>query len=293
MISVIKRTKWVSIIESVWEVGKVRLCGDVSYELWYLNTSQIRWVRRAFRGRNNKCKGPGVSNLRTRKEASKVRGTREMGLVMQTVTGHRSEVRMEWAMEVLGDLKQPRMSWASLCRLFNLPVCACSVAQLCPVLCNPVEWGLPGSSVHGILQAGILEWAAIPSSRGSSQSRDRTQVSHIAGRFFTIWATGFPCGSVVKESACQCRKQRRHWLDPWVGKIPWRRKWQLALVFLPGESYGQGSLAGYSPWGCKESDVTEWLTYLNLTLFIGKGKMTPIPSHGIVGKLGNVMHIKS
>ena len=48
---------------------------------------------------------------------------------------------------------------------------------------------LPDSSVHGILQARILEWVAVPFSRGSSQSRDQTQVSHIAGRFFTIWAT--------------------------------------------------------------------------------------------------------
>ena len=47
----------------------------------------------------------------------------------------------------------------------------------------------PGSSVHGIFQARILEWVAIPFSRGSSQPRDRTQVSHIAGRFFTVWAT--------------------------------------------------------------------------------------------------------
>ena len=48
---------------------------------------------------------------------------------------------------------------------------------------------LPGSCVHGILQARILEWVAIPLSRGSSQPRDWTWVSHIAGRFFTIWAT--------------------------------------------------------------------------------------------------------
>ena len=49
---------------------------------------------------------------------------------------------------------------------------------------------LPGSSVHGILQARILVWVAIPFSRGSSQLRDQTQVSCIAGGFFTIWATG-------------------------------------------------------------------------------------------------------
>ena len=65
-------------------------------------------------------------------------------------------------------------------------------AQSCPTLCDPMEHSLPGSSVHVILQARILEWVAMPSSRGSSQPRDRNQVSCTAGRFFTIWATGKP-----------------------------------------------------------------------------------------------------
>ena len=64
---------------------------------------------------------------------------------------------------------------------------------------------------------------------------------------------GFPGGSVVKEFARQCRRCR---FDPWVGKIPWRKKWQPYLVFSPGKSHGQRSLAGYSPRGCKESDTT-------------------------------------
>ena len=51
-----------------------------------------------------------------------------------------------------------------------------------------------------------------------------------------------------EESACHCR---RHGLDPWVKKIPWRRKWLPMPVFLPGKSHGQRSLAGYSPWGHK------------------------------------------
>ena len=46
---------------------------------------------------------------------------------------------------------------------------------------------------------------------------------------------GFPDGSVVKESVCQCRRSKRCSFDPWVGKIPWSRKWQPTLVFLPGE----------------------------------------------------------
>ena len=58
-------------------------------------------------------------------------------------------------------------------------------AQLCPTLCDPMEYNLPGSSVQGILQARILGWVTIPFSRGSSQPRDQTRVSYIAGRFFT------------------------------------------------------------------------------------------------------------
>ena len=63
------------------------------------------------------------------------------------------------------------------------------VVQSCPTLCDPTDCSPLGSSVHGILQARILEWVAIPFSRVSSQPRDQTQVSHITGRFFTIWAT--------------------------------------------------------------------------------------------------------
>jgi len=58
------------------------------------------------------------------------------------------------------------------------------VAQSYPTLCNPMDY-----TVHGIFQVIILEWVAIPFSRESSQPRDRTQVSHTAGRFFTSWVT--------------------------------------------------------------------------------------------------------
>ena len=63
------------------------------------------------------------------------------------------------------------------------------ITQLCLILCNPTDCGPPGSSVHGILQARILEWVAIPFSTGSSQPRDQTRVSCIAGRFLTNWVT--------------------------------------------------------------------------------------------------------
>ena len=61
------------------------------------------------------------------------------------------------------------------------------VAQSCPTLCDPMDCSPPGSSAHEILQARILEWVAISFSKGSSQPRDRTQVSRIAGRHFIIW----------------------------------------------------------------------------------------------------------
>ena len=67
----------------------------------------------------------------------------------------------------------------------------------------------------------------------------------------------FPGGTIGKEPICQCKRCKRPGFDPWVGKIPWRRAWQPTLVFLPGESHGQKSLAGYSPWGHKDSDTTE------------------------------------
>ena len=63
------------------------------------------------------------------------------------------------------------------------------VSQLCQTLYDSTNCSLPGSPVHGILQARILEWVAISSFRGSSQPRDQTQVSCITCGFFTIWAT--------------------------------------------------------------------------------------------------------
>ena len=68
--------------------------------------------------------------------------------------------------------------------------------------------------------------------------------------------TGLPRWLSGKESACQ---RRRYGFDPWVGKIPWRRKWQHTPVFLPRKYHRQKSLAGYGPQGHKELDMTEWL----------------------------------
>ena len=75
-----------------------------------------------------------------------------------------------------------------------------------------------------------------------------------------FYTSGFPGGASGKELACQCRRLKRYWFDPWVRKIPWRRAWQPTPLFLRGESHGQRSLVGYSPWGHKVPNTTEWLT---------------------------------
>ena len=74
-------------------------------------------------------------------------------------------------------------------------------------------------------------------------------------------------GDTKRLSTFWCRSQRRPGFDPWVGKIPWRRKWQPTPVFLPGESHGQRSLEGYSPQGHKESgtQVIGCIIYLLLS----------------------------
>ena len=69
---------------------------------------------------------------------------------------------------------------------------------------------------------------------------------------------GLPLWLSGKESACQCR---RPGFDHWVGKIPWRRKWQPTPVLLLAKFHGWRSLVGYSPWGGKKSDTTEWLHF--------------------------------
>ena len=71
---------------------------------------------------------------------------------------------------------------------FHILFSEVKIAQSCPTLCDPMDC-IYIYSVHGILQARILEWVAFPVSRKSSQPRDQTQVSHVAGRYFTSWAT--------------------------------------------------------------------------------------------------------
>ena len=87
----------------------------------------------------------------------------------------------------LGDDSTRQIPPKTACKPLEAGGSEVKVSWSCPPLCNPVDY-----TAHGILQARILEWVAFPFSRGSSQPRDWTQVSHIAGGFFTSWATGKP-----------------------------------------------------------------------------------------------------
>ena len=149
--------------------------------------------------------------------------------------------------------------------------------------------GLPGSSVLGVSQAGILEWVTISFSRGSSQYRDQTCLSCLAGWFCTTEPPEKPSpnsnSSLLlerfsrlvekdKEKAMAPHSSTLAWKIPWTeepGRLQsmgsqgvghdwwtslslftfmhWRRKWQPTPVFLPGKSHGQRSLVGCSPWG--------------------------------------------
>ena len=82
---------------------------------------------------------------------------------------------------------------------------------------------------------------------------------------------GFPGGTRDKEPACQCRRRETFGFDPGVGKIPWRPAWQPTPVFLPGESHGQRSLGGCSPWVCivAATDVT---AHTHLSVHLGRWK---------------------
>ena len=130
----------------------------------------------------------------------------------------------------------------------------------------------------------ILEWVPYPFSSRSSRPRNQTKVSCNAGRFFTkkpnwaireasvffrtminmlqeishfsvykiLYSKRVPWWLRWQRICLQCRKPR---CDPWVRNIPWRREWQLTPVFLPGESYGQRSLEGYTVHGVAKSQT--------------------------------------
>ena len=124
-------------------------------------------------------------------------------------------------------------------------------------LCDPMDCSLPGSSVHGIFQARVLDWGAISFSRGSSRPRDLTQFSHAVGRHFTVWATRE--AQKYKVKSILSLKKYCFRIQYTLIQASMNRKWQPTPVLLPGKFHGRRSLVGYNPRGRKESDTTERL----------------------------------
>ena len=143
------------------------------------------------------------------------------------------------------------------------------VAESCLTLNDPMDRSLPGSSVHGIFQARVLEWDAIAFSEIHDKvylmtTLKTSRLCHVAK--FTpppkktkemTEVTGDYWASMVAQAVKICLQYRTPGFHLRIEKMPWRREWQPTLVFLPGKSHGQKSLAGYSPRGCKELNMTE------------------------------------
>ena len=127
------------------------------------------------------------------------------------------------------------------------------VAQSCLILCDPLDYSLSGSCAHRILQARILEWVAVPFSRRCSQPRYQTQVSHIAGGFFTIWTTK-EAPEMLNPEVVACKapltmefSRQEYWSElpfPSPGDLP-----------NPGIELGSPALAGgfFTIWDTREA----------------------------------------
>ena len=135
--------------------------------------------------------------------------------------------------------------------------------QSCLTLCDPIDGSPLGSPILGILQARTLEWAAIPCEREVAQSCLTLQDPMDCRGNRTCLSMDYqapPSLGRVKEHGRgrPVQETQESVVDSWLRKIPWSKK--PAPVFLPGECHRQRSLAGYSPWGCTESDATEHST---------------------------------
>ena len=123
----------------------------------------------------------------------------------------------------------------------------CPAAQAAPSLAN--------AAPH---PASLGQCSRTSSSKPASSSRSSGPVSAglVVGWQLRFWMSGFPGGASGKDLTCQCKRWKRRGFNSGVTKIPWRRAGQPTPVFLPGESHGQRSLVGCSPWGRTESDRT-------------------------------------
>ena len=124
--------------------------------------------------------------------------------------------------------------------------CCFSVTKSCPTLCDPMDCSMPGFIVLHCLP----EFAQIH----VHWINDGIQPSHPL-------LPSSPWDSLVSQMVKNLPTMEETQVQSLVWKIPWRREWLYTPVFLPGEFHGQRNLAGYSPWDCKESDMSEQLTH--------------------------------
>ena len=122
---------------------------------------------------------------------------------------------------------------------------------------------IPGSGAHSSTLAWKIPWTEEPGAGycpwGRKES-DTTERFHFRTKY-----TAYVTQSENTYYLVQCRRPR---FDPCIGNIPWRRKWQPTPVFLPGKPHGRRSLTGHSPWGRKESDMTERLHFLSVPFIL-------------------------
>ena len=130
------------------------------------------------------------------------------------------------------------------------------------------------SASLSVLPVNIQSWfplgltSLIPlQSKGLSRVFSNTTVwkHQFFGAQSSLWSNSHIWASLVAQTVKHLPAMRETRFNSWVGKIPWRRKWQPTPVLLPGKLHGLRSLVGYSPWGHKESDTTEWLHFTFLT----------------------------
>ena len=157
-------------------------------------------------------------------------------------------------------------------------LCKIHLHKQCPLVLCCEFYDSPVDRNGKVRLSACLGWL----SQKVDRTKTRTQIFWFKFSIFILPYTGLPRWFSGRESACWCR---RHRFNPWVRKIPWRRKWQPTPVFLPGKSHGQRSLVGYSPWGYKESGTTEWLSiHMHLTSRSGlKMAMSSITHISMVG----------
>ena len=129
----------------------------------------------------------------------------------------------------------------------NIYLLSCSNSQSCLILCNLMDCSMPGSSVHEILQARMLEWIAISFSRSSFPPRDQTWVSYIAGGFFTNWATREAKIHLKIHPNPVWKVSTKIWLSFTVPSI--------IMALLSSKLYGQNFLSYLCPLSLRHPDI--------------------------------------